>query len=94
VVEEEQAPPSFPLVDVPDHTLDEEQLKEKRKQKLIKAGYDARMRMKAEREAENQRLAEEKRLDDELRTNDFQGWLAQLREQHEVRRQICDCLTR
>ena len=34
--------PSFPLVDVPDEELDEDQLKEKKKQKLMKAGHEAR----------------------------------------------------
>jgi actin-related protein 5 len=42
-------------VDVPDHQLNEEELKEKRKQRLLKAGYDARSRAKAEREAERLR---------------------------------------
>ena len=42
--------PSFPLVDIPDHQLTEDQIKDKRKQKLNKAGYDARMRLKAEKE--------------------------------------------
>jgi actin-related protein 5 len=50
-----QGEPSFPLVDVPDHQLDEEGLKEKRRQKLMKAGHDARERAKAEREAEKSR---------------------------------------
>jgi actin-related protein 5 len=44
-------------VDVPDHQLNEEELKEKRRQRLLKAGYDARSRAKAEREAERLRQA-------------------------------------
>ena len=43
--------PTFPLIAIPDHQLTETELKEKRKQKLNKAGYDARMRAKAERDA-------------------------------------------
>lgn len=46
-----QEVPTFPLINIPDHQLTEEQLKEKRRQKLNKAGYDARMRMKADRDA-------------------------------------------
>lgn len=44
------------MIDVPDDELDEEGIKEKRKQKLMKAGYDARMRMKAEKQAEKARI--------------------------------------
>jgi actin-related protein len=47
---------TFPLVDTPDDQLDEEGKKEKRKQKLLKSNYDARMRMKAEKKAEKERL--------------------------------------
>jgi len=73
------------LIDVPDHTLNEEDLKEKRKQKLMKAGYDARIRMKAEKEEEKRRKEEEERRDRELRERDPEKWLANLREEHEVR---------
>lgn len=51
-----QEEPNFTLIDVPDHQLDEDGLKEKRKQKLMKAGFDARERAKAERDAEKERL--------------------------------------
>lgn len=51
-----QEEPSFPLISIPDAELNEEDLKEKRKQKLYKAGYDARMRMKAEKLAEKAKL--------------------------------------
>jgi actin-related protein len=47
---------TFPLVDVPDDQLDEEGKKEKRRQKLLKSNYDARMRMKAEKKAEKERV--------------------------------------
>jgi actin-related protein 5 len=80
-----QEAPSFPLIDVPDHQLNEEDLKEKRRQKLMKAGYDARIRLKAEKEEERRRVEEERRRDEELRTNDFPKWLEGLRKQHEVR---------
>lgn len=49
--EEVKEEPTFPLVNIPDHQLTEAEVKEKRRQKLNKAGYDARMRAKAERDA-------------------------------------------
>ncbi|BGP34011.1 Actin-related protein 5 [Rhodotorula toruloides] len=81
--QENKEAPSFPLIDVPDHQLNEEDLKEKRRQKLMKAGYDARIRLKAEKEEERRRVEEERRRDEELRTNDFPRWLEGLRKQHE-----------
>ncbi|GAA5897144.1 uncharacterized protein JCM6883_006594 [Sporobolomyces salmoneus] len=75
--------PSFPLIDVPDHTLNEQDLKEKRKQKLMKAGYDARIRMKAEKEQERLRLEQIALADQRLRETDFSGWLQRLRGEHE-----------
>jgi actin-related protein len=54
-IEPEEVVPDFPLVSVPDHQLDEEGLKDKRRQKLMKAGYDARIKLKAEKEAEKAR---------------------------------------
>ncbi|KAI3653551.1 hypothetical protein MP228_001498 [Amoeboaphelidium protococcarum] len=78
--EEQKAPPVFDLVDVPDSELDPEQIKEKRKQKLFKANYDARMRIKAAKE-EQQRLAKEKKLaEDRERQNDLQGWLQGIKQ--------------
>ncbi|BGP26386.1 actin-related protein 5 [Rhodotorula toruloides] len=81
--QENKEAPSFPLIDVPDHQLNEEDLKEKRRQKLMKAGYDARIRLKAEKEEERRRIEEECRRDEELRMNDFPRWLEGLRKQHE-----------
>lgn len=54
--------PSFPLVDTPDEELNDEQIKEKRKQRLLKASYDARMRLKAEKLAEKARMVSGSRL--------------------------------
>ncbi|SGY61894.1 BQ5605_C007g04619 [Microbotryum silenes-dioicae] len=87
IVEDDQnkEPPVFPLVDVPDHTLNEADLKEKRRQRLMKAGYDARIRMKAEKEQENLIEQERRRLDDEKRITDFEGWIGGMRKEHEVR---------
>jgi len=80
---EQKEQPSFPLIDVPDHTLNEEDLKEKRKQKLMKAGYDARIRIKREKEQERLRLLQLEQADTKLRESDFQTWLKNLRTQHQ-----------
>ncbi|MBW0482107.1 hypothetical protein O181_021822 [Austropuccinia psidii MF-1] len=81
--EADKGEPSFPLLDVPDHQLDEEGLKEKRRQKLMKAGHDARERAKAEREAEKIRQAEKERKDEEDRMANPEQWLTKLRAQRE-----------
>lgn len=52
-VEEE---PSFPLVEVPDAELNEEDLKEKRRQRLMKAGWDARVKLREEKRKEKARV--------------------------------------
>jgi actin-related protein 5 len=79
-VEEEQVEePTFPLLEVPDDQLDEEGLKQKRQQRLMKSNYDARQRAKVEKAKEKARQAEEQRLDDERRLNDFEGWVGERR---------------
>ncbi|KAF2203394.1 actin-like ATPase domain-containing protein [Delitschia confertaspora ATCC 74209] len=77
--EEPQEPPTFPLLDVPDEQLDEDGIKQKRQQRLMKSNYDARQRAKAEKEKEKARLAEEQRLDEERREKDFEGWVEERR---------------
>jgi actin-related protein 5 len=78
-MEEEEEPPSFPLLDVPDDQLDEAGLKAKRHQRLMKSGVEARARAKLEKQQEQARIAEEQRLDRERRENDLEGWLADKR---------------
>ena len=51
-VEEE---PSFPLVDRPDEELTEEELKDKRRQRLMKAGWEARVKAREEKKRERER---------------------------------------
>ena len=70
---------SFPLLDVPDEQLDEAGLKDKRHQRLLKSGVEARHRAKAEKERERARLAEEERLDLEKREYQFEEWVAERR---------------
>lgn len=83
--EGENEPPTFPLVEVPDDQLDEEGLKQKRQQRLMKSNYDARQRAKAEKEREKARIAEEERLDNERRENDPETWIDERRVARQVR---------
>ncbi|KZT58468.1 actin-like ATPase domain-containing protein [Calocera cornea HHB12733] len=80
----DEAPPTFPLIDRPDGELTEEELKEKRKQRLMKAGYDARMRVRAEKEREEERKRQADRDEEEERGRDLTGWSARLKREHEV----------
>lgn len=84
VEEEPQEEPTFPLVDVPDADLDEDELKEKRRQKLLKAGYEARLRARQEKEAARKEKEEEERREQEEREADPVGWASKLREDHEL----------
>ena len=77
--EEPEEPPSYPLLDVPDEELDEEGLKQKRAQRLLKANHDARARAKAEKDAEKARQAEIQRLDDARREADLDSWVEERR---------------
>ncbi|KAH3683651.1 hypothetical protein WICPIJ_005379, partial [Wickerhamomyces pijperi] len=80
--------PTFPLIDIPDDQLSEEDIKEKRKQKLMKANYEARQRAKVEKQAEADRIAEEERKDIEWRKTDMQGWI------HDRRSKLKDILNK
>ncbi|CCF50300.1 hypothetical protein NDA11_002912 [Ustilago hordei] len=83
IQDEKQEVPTFPLVDVPDVDLDEEGIKEKRKQRLMKAGYDARLRAKAEK-AEEKRLEEEAlKRDEDERVNNPRLWSAKMRKEYD-----------
>ena len=83
IEDEKQEEPTFPLVDVPDADLDEEGIKEKRKQRLMKAGYDARLRAKAEK-AEEKRLEEEAlQRDEDERINNPRVWSSKMRKEYD-----------
>ncbi|KAJ2376539.1 Nuclear actin-protein involved in chromatin remodeling [Coemansia sp. RSA 2607] len=75
---EEKEAPSFPLVDVPDDELTEEQKAEKRKQVFLKGSHDARERARVEKEKERARQAEAARADEERRRDHFDEWLADI----------------
>ncbi|KAG8700208.1 Nuclear actin-protein involved in chromatin remodeling [Ceratobasidium sp. 394] len=79
-----QEEPTYPLLDIPDADLDEDGLKEKRRQKLLKAGYEARIRARKEKEAARKEKEEEERRELQERTLDPAGWAAKLREDHEL----------
>ncbi|OLL25639.1 Actin-like protein arp5 [Neolecta irregularis DAH-3] len=81
---EDEAEQTFPLLDVPDDQLDEAGLKQKRQQKLIKAGYEARQRAKIEKEKERQRLEEEDRKDEQWREQDLDTWLSDKRQKRNI----------
>lgn len=85
-VVEDEAPeevPTFPLVDVPDAELDEDGIKEKRRQRLLKAGYDARQRAKAEKLEEKRQEEERRRKDEEERLSDLSSWCANRKREYE-----------
>ncbi|KIY51189.1 chromatin remodeling complex subunit [Fistulina hepatica ATCC 64428] len=76
--------PSYPLLDVPDEELDEEALKEKRKQRLMKAGFDARMRARKEKEREREEKEQEERLDRDEREHNLQEWSRKRKHEHQT----------
>lgn len=79
---DQTAPPDFPLLDIPDVELNEEEIKEKRKQRLLKANYDARMRAREEKLVEKARKEEQERIDAKWREDDLDGWIADRREKY------------
>ncbi|KII86512.1 hypothetical protein PLICRDRAFT_165106 [Plicaturopsis crispa FD-325 SS-3] len=74
--------PSFPLVDVADAEANE--LKEKKKQKLMKAGFDARARARREKEREREEREAKEKEEEEERTADLTGWASKLRKEQEA----------
>lgn len=83
VTDEPMEEPSFPLVDVPDEELDEEGLKEKKKQRLLKSGWEFRVKAKKEKEREREEREAEVRREEEERNEDLEGWAKRLRGQQE-----------
>lgn len=53
--EEVEEDPVFPLVDRPDEELNEDEIKEKRRQRLMKAGWEARVKVREEKRREKER---------------------------------------
>lgn len=67
--------PELKHLDIKDEDLSEEQLKEKRHLKLVRANYDARMKAKEEKAIEKQKKAEEEVKETEWRERDLEGWI-------------------
>jgi actin-related protein 5 len=82
--EPEEADPVFPLVDRPDTDLTEEEIKEKRRQRLMKAGWEARVKAREEKKREKDRQEDIKRQEEEYRQRDPTGWSDRLRAEQEV----------
>ncbi|KAK1049301.1 Nuclear actin-protein involved in chromatin remodeling, partial [Friedmanniomyces endolithicus] len=79
-LEEEAAePPTYPFLDIPDEDLDEDGIRAKRAQRLLKSNHDARARAKAEKESEKARQAELQRRDDAYRNRDPESWVSDRR---------------
>jgi actin-related protein 5 len=59
-------------------------LKEKKKQKLMKAGYDARIRAKREKERDKEEREAEEKKEEEERDNDLAEWAGKLKKEQEA----------
>ncbi|EWC44728.1 hypothetical protein DRE_06506 [Drechslerella stenobrocha 248] len=81
--EEEEEVPTFPLLEIADENLTEEEIKQKRAQRLAKSNYEARLRLRAEKEKERERQRLEAEKEEERRNNDLEGWIAEKRAMHE-----------
>jgi actin-related protein 5 len=57
-------------------------LKEKKKQKLLKAGFEARARARREKEKALEERAAEERKEDEERAADPSAWVTRVRAEH------------
>ena len=64
--------------------LDEESIKEKKKQRLLKAGWEARARARREKEKEREEKEAEEKRDEDERENNFDEWANRLRREQEV----------
>lgn len=64
--------------------LDEDQLKEKRKQKLLKAGWEARTKARNEKQREKEEREADERREVEDRERDPAAWASGLRKNQEV----------
>lgn len=73
---EEEADPdhAWPLAEVPDAELSDDQIKEKRRQKLMKSNYEARMRAKDAKKKEEEEKLQYQQEQHEWRTRDLDEW--------------------
>lgn len=82
-IEEPKETPDYSLVDVPDADLSPEQIKEKRRQRLLKNAAEARERLRREKEEAERKQAEQRAREEEHRTHDFDGWRRDLYAERE-----------
>ncbi|OWZ72772.1 hypothetical protein AYX14_01810 [Cryptococcus neoformans] len=82
--EEPEEVPTFPLLERLDEELTEDELKEKKRQRLMKGAWDARMKVKEEKRKERERMEEEKRKEEEERETNLAGWAAKLKDQQDA----------
>ena len=73
--EEDNSNDKFDLVEVPDDQLNDEQIKEKRKQRLMKANYDARIKAKEEKLKKEQEEEEARQRDENWRKENLPEWI-------------------
>ena len=72
---------AWPLVDIPDDQLTEEQIKEKRKQKLHKGNFEAREKVKELKRQEEEAKAQYEQEQKEWREKDLEDWCSTKRIQ-------------
>lgn len=70
---------SWPLIEIPDDHLNPEQLKEKRKQKLLKGNYEARQKAKELKRQEEEEQQQYLQQQQEWRNQDLEGWCSSKR---------------
>lgn len=80
---EEKEPPITTLVDIPDDELSEADKKEKRKQKLMKANYDARQRAKKAKLEARAREEADARLEEQKRLDDPEQWIDEIKQKRQ-----------
>lgn len=65
---------AWPLAEIPDAELNDEEIKEKRRQKLLKSNYEARMRIKEEKQKEEEERQQYLKDQQAWRERDLEGW--------------------
>lgn len=70
----------FELLEIPDENLSEDQIKEKRKQRILKASLEARRKAKEEKEKALQEEEERMIKEREWRESDLEGWIKDKRK--------------
>lgn len=74
----------FSILDIPTSELSPEQIKEKRRLRLIKSNLDAKQRARQEREEAKREAEELIRKDNEFRETNLEGWAKEKRQRLEL----------